>query len=294
MKRILTKIVPIFLLIALLITTSACDLGKLWGYITGESIGSFDGSNDDSDLVYNQGTIETTINPLADTIEDILPSVVDVTCTATYRQLLGSTKLFANTGSGVVIDEDEEYLYVLISYQTMYFPKTAVDQNGQILNFYGTITVGVKFMDGVDCGATFVKDMPSIDSGLLKVKKSDVVSEYKVATIPHSWLVKDGEEIIAVSNPLGVLGGTVTTGIVSAEREMEFSDELTMEVLQTDAELTVNSGGILFTKSGSLLGIVYAKAIGTGIEGLTFAIPLVNILDEYHSVGFLKDIVIGG
>lgn len=293
MKKFLTKFIPLFLLVSLVVLWSACDASKLWGYMTGEGIGSFDGANDDSDLVYNQGTVEITQNPLADTIEEILPSVVNVTCTATYQSLFGNTQLSAITGSGVVIDEDEEYLYILISYQTMNFSKTVVAQHGQIYNLVGTITVGVSFMDGEDYGATFVKYLPSVDSGLLRVKKTVVTSEYEVATPPDSWNINDGEEIIAISNPLGVLGGTVTTGIVSAEREMELGDEQTMEVLQTDAEITVNSGGILFSKSGRLVGVVYAKAIGEGIEGLNFAIPIDNILDAYHSDGFLKGIKIG-
>lgn len=293
MKRFLTKFIPLFLLVALVVCTSACDASKLWGYMTGDGIGSFEGNNDDSDLVYNQGTIEITQNPLADTIEEILPTVVDVTTTATYRSMFGNTQLSSTTGSGVVITEDGEYVYILISYQTMNFPETKVGQNGQIFNLVGKIEVGVTFMDGEDYGATFVKYIPSVDSGLIKVNKSALVSEYEVATVPDGWVIKDGEEIIAVSNPLGVLGGTVTTGIMSAEREMELNDELTMEVLQTDAEITVDSGGILFSKSGRLVGVVYAKAIGEGIEGLTFAIPIDDILDAYHSEGFLKGVVIG-
>ena len=292
MKRIFLKFIPILLLLTLVLCASACDTNKFWGYVTGEGIGSFDGEEDNSGLVYNQGTIEGANNSLADTIEEILPSVVDVTCTATYVPLYGKSWLMETRGSGVIIDEDEEYLYILGSYQTMYFPETAVGQNRQLYNLSG-VQARVTFMDGEDCTATFLKFIPSADTGLIRVTKSDVTSDYTVATVPTTWALEEGDEIIAISNPLGVLGGTVTTGIVSAEREMQLNEYVTMEVLQTDAELTVNSGGILFTKSGRFVGVVYAKAVGEGIEGLNFAIPADNILEAYHTEGILEGIVIG-
>lgn len=294
MKGFLSKFIPLLLLVALVMCVSACDAGKLWGYMTGEGIGDYEVAEDESDLVYNRGTVEITQNSLADTIEDILPSVVDISCSATYRPTygFGSAQQFTMTGSGVVISEDENYIYILGSYQTMYFPQTKITQNGNY-SLYGMVTVVVTFMDGLQCQATFVKFIPTADTGLIKVDKSALGSEYEVATPPDSWSIKDGDEIIAISNPLGVLGGTVTTGIMSAERLMELSDELTIEVLQTDAEITVNSGGILFSTSGKLVGVVYAKAVGEGIEGLTFAIPVDNMLYAYHSEGFLEGVVIG-
>lgn len=85
-----------------------------------------------------------------------------------------------------------------------------------------------------------------------------------------------GEEVIAIGNPLGTLGGTVTNGIISAtERTITTSDGAEMTLLQTNAAINSgNSGGGLFNLDGKLVGIVNAKYAAAGVEGLAFAIPI--------------------
>ena len=84
-----------------------------------------------------------------------------------------------------------------------------------------------------------------------------------------------GEEVVAVGNPLGELGGTVTKGIISAlDREITI-DNTTMRLLQTDTAINPgNSGGGMFNTSGQLVGVINAKSAGEEIEGLGFAIPI--------------------
>ena len=291
MKSICKKLLPILLIFVFAVTLSACDFDKFWGYVTGDGIGNFDGDNDTSKVVYNQGNIIQSNNPLADTIERILPSAVDITCIATYLPLVGKSALVEIKGSGVIIDQDQDYLYIVGSYQSMYFEDTVLDENNLSYTLNG-VQARVTFMDGKVADATFVALIPSADTGLVKVKKSDANS-YTIATMPSSNSNIVGEEIIVISNPLGVLGGTVTTGIVSAERQMQLDEKVSMKVIQTDAEITVNSGGILYDKSGEFIGVVYAKAIGTGIEGLNFAIPTSSIIDAYHEKGFLTGLKVG-
>ncbi len=85
-----------------------------------------------------------------------------------------------------------------------------------------------------------------------------------------------GEQVIAVGNPLGILGGTVTNGIISStERTIVMSDGTQMTLLQTNAAINSgNSGGGLFNLAGQLIGIVNAKYAAEGVEGLAFAIPI--------------------
>jgi serine protease Do len=80
-------------------------------------------------------------------------------------------------------------------------------------------------------------------------------------------LLQEGEEVIAVGNPLG-LNFSVSHGIVShVNRSLEFDAEFT----QTDAAINPgNSGGPLFNLDGELVGI-NARFIATG-NGLGFAI----------------------
>ena len=89
-----------------------------------------------------------------------------------------------------------------------------------------------------------------------------------------------GEYVVAIGNPLGTLGGTVSHGIISAtERQVSFSNgdgsTKQMTLIQTDAAINSgNSGGGLFNLKGELIGIVNAKYASTGVEGLGFAIPI--------------------
>lgn len=84
-----------------------------------------------------------------------------------------------------------------------------------------------------------------------------------------------GELAVAIGNPLGELSGTVTAGIISALDRAVTIDGQTMNLLQTDAAINSgNSGGALFNSFGEVIGINSAKNMGTGIEGLGFAIPI--------------------
>jgi len=101
-----------------------------------------------------------------------------------------------------------------------------------------------------------------------------------------------GETAVAVGNPLGQLGGTVTNGIISAlDREIEIDGEK-MTLMQTNAEINPgNSGGGLFNSRGELIGIVNAKSSGSDVEGLGFAIPVNSVkpvIEDLISVGYVK------
>jgi len=101
-----------------------------------------------------------------------------------------------------------------------------------------------------------------------------------------------GELAVAVGNPLGELGGTVTDGIISAlDREIDF-DGITMNLLQTNAAINPgNSGGGLFNSRGELIGIIVAKSAGSDIEGIGFAIPINDVkevIDDIRDYGYVK------
>jgi len=84
-----------------------------------------------------------------------------------------------------------------------------------------------------------------------------------------------GEMVVAIGNPLGELGGTVTDGIISAVGREISVDGQKMTLLQTNTAINPgNSGGGLFDASGALIGVVNAKSTGEDVEGLGFAIPI--------------------
>lgn len=77
-----------------------------------------------------------------------------------------------------------------------------------------------------------------------------------------------GDPVLVLGSPLG-LGGTVTSGIVSA-----FRTEDGLSYLQFSAPISPgNSGGPVVDERGRVVGVAVAKLVGQGAEGLGFAIP---------------------
>ena len=109
---------------------------------------------------------------------------------------------------------------------------------------------------------------PYLDLALLKV---DVPKKMKLrwAYLGSSDAPRDGENVFAIGNPLG-LERTVSEGIVSTTRR-NFGGQL---FLQTTAPINPgNSGGPLFNLRGEVIGVTNMKA-GLLSEGLSFAIPV--------------------
>ncbi len=126
------------------------------------------------------------------------------------------------------------------------------------------------------------------DLAVLKIEASDL----QPVVLGDSDTLQVGELAVAVGNPLGELGGTVTDGIISAlDRELTI-DGQSMNLLQTNAAINPgNSGGGLFNERGELIGIVNAKSSGTGIEGLGFAIPVntaKTVIEQLIAFGYVQ------
>lgn len=155
-------------------------------------------------------------------------------------------------GSGVIVSEDG---YILT--------------NNHVIEDAQEIHIRLK--DGTLYDATLVGTDPSTDIAVIKVEATDL--PYTEMGDSTSLLV--GDDVVAIGNPLGELGGTVTNGIVSAlDREVEIGGEL-MNLIQTNAAINPgNSGGGLFNAKGELIGIVVAKSSGNEVEGLGFAVPI--------------------
>ena len=100
--------------------------------------------------------------------------------------------------------------------------------------------------------------------------------EFVPAVIGTASNLRLGQTVIAIGNPLGELGGTVTDGIISSlARDVVMEGSGSMTLLQTNAAVSPgNSGGGLFDLYGRLVGVVNAKTSGQGVEGISFAIPV--------------------
>ncbi len=126
--------------------------------------------------------------------------------------------------------------------------------------------VKVLLADGVQSKGRVVRVNPEMDLALVKIE-TDGLTAFQ---LPSASLADIGADVFAIGTPADKeLGQTVTKGIISARRKIEGHS-----FLQTDVSINGgNSGGALVTRSGQLLGIVNAKLVGKGIEGIGFAIP---------------------
>ena len=147
----------------------------------------------------------------------------------------------------------------------------------------GSRKITVRLNNGNDYEATLVGRDSKTDIAVLKIK----VSGLQPAVYGNSDSLVVGELVVAIGNPLGELGGTVTEGIISAlSRNIEIDGNM-MALLQTSAAVNPgNSGGGLFNGYGELIGIVNAKSSGSDIEGIGFAIP--GNLAKYIAESLIK------
>ena len=140
----------------------------------------------------------------------------------------------------------------------------------------GAETIAVRLRNGESYQASVVASDEESDVAIIKIEPT---SELTPVVFGSSDDLKVGDSVVAIGNPLGELGGSVTEGIISAlDREVTIEDKGTFTVLQTSAAINSgNSGGGLFNRQGELIGMVNAKASEVGVEGLGFALPIDDI-----------------
>jgi len=144
--------------------------------------------------------------------------------------------------------------------------------------------VSVKLTDGSEYPATVIGTDPKTDLALIKIKADKTFQFVKFSkTEPRI-----GDWVVAVGNPFG-LGGTVTTGIISA-RGRNIGSGPYDDFLQIDAAINKgNSGGPAFNLEGEVVGIntaIYSPSGGS--VGIGFAIPASvaeNVIDSLKSNG---------
>ncbi|HTL99457.1 MAG TPA: trypsin-like peptidase domain-containing protein, partial [Holophagaceae bacterium] len=126
--------------------------------------------------------------------------------------------------------------------------------------------VRLKGQDGLDLDATVDRVDSEYDLAVLSVRQPKPGQ----ATLVLGSLdqTRQGEQVIAIGSPLGLLQNTVTKGILSGYREIGST-----LYVQTDVALNPgNSGGPLLDSRGVVVGI--NSAVIRGAEGLSFAIAI--------------------
>ena len=228
-------------------------------------------ANEDQVVIFeNTGTDKTTVNvsttDLSSVVAEIEDTVVEVyTESVQYNSFYGEY-VTSGAGSGVIISENG---YIVT--------------NNHVIENARSIRVALH--NGSDYPAVLVGKDSQLDIAILKIDETGL----PVATLGDSDTLKVGESCIAIGNPLGTLGGTVTTGVISALSRSITIDGHQMKLLQTDTTINPgNSGGGLFDIAGNLVGITNAKYSSEKVEGIGFAIPI-NAVKE-----IINDLIVNG
>ena len=259
---------PIALLAASTVISLTCGLGGGWFAAThlGGAGTTVIYQSDTAGTSQPTSTAISTNNAM--TISDVAakasPSVVEIVITGTAQNygMFGGTYKTQGAGSGVIISSDG---YIIT--------------NNHVVD--GAETIQVTLYDGKQYDAELIGKDSKSDIAVIKINAGNLIP----ATIGDSSRIATGDTAVVIGNPLGTLGGSVTSGIISATSREIVIDNESMELIQTNATINSgNSGGGLFDGNGNLIGVVNAKDSGTTssgalIEGIGFAIPINTAMD---------------
>ena len=191
---------------------------------------------------------------VATVVNRVAASVVEITTETVVQSGLLGQYITSGAGSGVIVSADG---YIVT--------------NDHVIE--GASTITVRLSDGTEFPAVLVGTDSQTDIAVLRIDPGSY--SLTVAILGSSYDLVVGEDILAIGNPLGSLGGTVTEGMISATARQISVNGNSMTLLQVSAPINPgNSGGGLFNMAGELVGVVNAKMSSEEIEGLGFAVPV--------------------
>ncbi|MBE7056076.1 MAG: PDZ domain-containing protein [Ruminococcaceae bacterium] len=228
--------------------------------------------NEEGFLIYATEENDASALSTAEIAAKCLPSVVEIRTETVTTGSFFQEFVTEGAGSGVIITKDG---YIVTNYHVI----------------AETNAIFVTLNSSKEYEAKLIGFDEKSDLAVVKIEATDLIP----AVIGDSDKLVVGEKAVAIGNPLGELGGTVTDGIISAlDREMTIEGQK-LTLLQTNAAINPgNSGGGLFNGLGNLIAIVDAKSSGTGIEGLGFAIPsnkMSDVVNQIIKYGYVKGYV---
>ena len=224
----------------------------------------------------------------ADLAENLMPAVVNISTTQTVKTTSNQFPFQFPPGS--------PFEEMFKDYQRPTERKASSLGSGFIIKEDGMVITNNHVIAGADdilvkvnskeYKAKVIGADPYMDIAVLKMQTKD---KFKTVNFGNSDKARVGDWVIAIGNPFG-LGGTVTSGIVSA-RNRDIGMTRYDDFIQTDASINQgNSGGPLFNLNGEVVGINTAIiAPGkSGSIGIGFAIPsnaASKVIDQLISFG---------
>lgn len=175
--------------------------------------------------------------------------------TAEARNAVVRIETDLGSGSGFVID-----------------PNGLILTNNHLISDAEEITVYVEDSNSYS-GTVEARDMVR-DLAVVRIDATDL-PYLEIGDLSRVGL---GQQVVVLGYPLGVDSITVTSGFISA---IQFDSGRNITWVQTDSAINPgNSGGPLLSLQGQVIGVVSAKIVGFGIEGVGFAISA-NTVNTY-------------
>ena len=236
-----------------------------------------------ADVAWNEETQEINISQSqsgADiysyAINKISPSTVAIVgnytgnTTATYQDKYAEGIAH---GTGVVITSGGEIL-----------------TNAHVVEDMSSIIVILSNGEGYEGKVKYIDS--DLDLAVVKIEKLGLT----VAQFADESSIYPGNQVVAGGTPVSMsLRNSVSAGIISGVNRSTSSD---YKLIQTDAAINPgNSGGPLVNLNGEVLGICSSGYVGTGIEGLSFAIPISDVkyaINQFQTYGKVKRPSFGG
>lgn len=250
--------------------------GAAVSLITGQPLGAQVAQNDDA-VMDRVVPVAGAPASFADLTAQLQPAVVNI---ATRQRIEVSNNPFAGTpfadlfsrrggsqpqtreaqslGSGFIISSDG---YVVTNNHVISPPDTRAKLE----------SITITLPDGSEYEAELVGADAASDLAVLKIKSNKA---FPFVRFGDSSAARVGDWVVAIGNPFG-LGGTVTSGIISAVYRNTGQGGAYDRYIQTDASINRgNSGGPLFDMRGNVIGINNAIfSPSGGSVGIGFAIP---------------------
>ena len=206
-------------------------------------------------------------------------SVVAISCTVRTTNNYGQVSEGKSAGTGFIITEDG---YIVT--------------NHHVIN--GATKITVSLADGTQYVCQLVGSNSTNDIAVIKAQAVGL----DPVTLGSSSAMQVGDQVVAIGNALGELTSSLTVGYISGMDRDISTDGTVINMIQTDAAINSgNSGGPLFNAKGEVIGITSAKYSGTtssgaSIEGISFAIPLddvIDMIDDLLVYGYIRSAYLG-
>ena len=215
--------------------------------------------------IVNKSEKEVTVNEkgIADAVDKVYDSVVVV-------EVYNNKKMYGS-GSGFIFKRVGNKYYVMT--------------NNHVVD--SSTSVKINLSNDKSYETTLVGTDKYLDIAVLAFETSD---DCLVAEIGSNTDARVGDTVFTVGAPIdsSIFSWTVTRGILSGkDRQVTVSTSSNSNIadyvrtaLTTDAVINSgNSGGPLCNSNGQVIGITNMKLVSTGIEGMSFAIPINDAME---------------